>query len=185
MKKIFFIVMPAMLLMSGCAHVISDQSMGLVDRTIAFGSLRENPEAFIGKYVLLGGSIVSTKNTNEGGELEVVQLPLDSSGSPEDSYNSGGRFLAVGSGFLDPAIYKQGRMVTVVGEVKGKRGMPLDEVEYTYPVIAIRELYLWKPSEIDRYYYPSHGYYYPYYWYDPWFDPWWPYWYHRPGPFRR
>lgn len=180
MKRLLYAMMPVWLLMAGCAHVISDQSMRLVDRTITFNRLRENPDAFGGKYVLVGGIIASVKNTNAGGQLEVVQLPLDSSGTPEDSYASGGRFLAVSPGFLDALIYKQGRMVTLVGEVKGKRVMPLDEVEYGYPVVAMKEIYLWKEYERERYPYSGPGYY-PYYWYDPWDY----YWFYRPGPFLR
>ena len=62
------------LCVSGCATVISDQSLRLVDRRLSFVELRQDPERHVGKYFLLGGGIVAVNNTNEGGELEVVQF---------------------------------------------------------------------------------------------------------------
>ena len=136
-----------MLCLSGCAQVVSDQSLRLVDRRISFVELRQDPERFVGKYFLLGGGIVAVNNTNEGGELEVVQFRTDESGSIISTADSGGRFLAQSAGFLDPALYRPGFLVTLVGEVQGKIIMRLDELDYSYPVLAIREIHLWKPEE--------------------------------------
>jgi outer membrane lipoprotein len=173
--SLFFLLI--VLLFTGCVHAISDETLRLVDRSISFAMLKENPDKYIGSYVLLGGTIASARNTKLGGELEIVQFRLDSDSKPEESYNSGGRFLAQSAYFLDPVIYKSGRPVTVAGEVKGHKTAPLDQIEYTYPIIGIRELYLWKEPESYGYPYP-YPYYYPYYPYN--------YWWHRPfrpGPF--
>jgi outer membrane lipoprotein len=61
--------------------------------------------------------------------------------------------------------------VALIGEITGVRTLPLGEIEYTYPVIAISEIHLWNKSDL----YPFPGYYYypyPYGWYGP---PWYPY----------
>ena len=58
-----------------------------------------------------------------------------------------GRFLVHFEGFLDPAIYAKGRRITVLGEVAGKRVLPLKEMEYSYPVLLPREHYLWRPED--------------------------------------
>jgi outer membrane lipoprotein len=171
----FFLLI--VLLLTGCVHAISDETLRLVDRSVSFALLKENPDKYIGSQVLLGGTIASVKNTKQGSELEIVQFRLDSDNKPEESYNSGGRFLAQSANFLDPVIYKSGRPVTVAGEVKGHKTTPLDQIEYTYPIISIRELYLWKEPESYGYPYP-YPYYYPYYPYDLW----WPRPF-RPGPF--
>ncbi len=174
-----------MLVLSGCAHAISDEGHRLVDPAITFSRLRENPDAQLGKYVLVGGSIAGVKNSKEGAQLEIVQADLDSSDAPTNIYHSDGRFLATSPALLDPFIYKPGRLVTIVGEVKGQRTMPLDEVEYTYPVIAIREIYLWKEYAVE------YGYPYPlpsiYYNYDPYYWGYAPgsYWYRPMGPVLR
>lgn len=183
MKKLIVLMLLAFTALAGCAHVISDESRRLVDPTLSFARLREDPDSHIGRYVMLGGMIAGVKNAREGSQLEAVQVRLDDSGTPEDSFRSEGRFIATSDKFLDSMIFKPGRLITVVGEVKGKKIMPLDEVEYTYPVVAIREIHIWKDYDYERGYpYASP---YPYYYYDPfyWPGPWW----HRPfGPhFRR
>ncbi len=158
-------VLLVLLLLSGCARAISDEGRKLVDPTLSFGRLKEQPDGYIGKYVILGGQIVSTRNTKEGGQLEVVQYDLDSSGFPDDPLTSGGRFLATSPDFIDPAIYAPGRLVTLLGEVKGKRVLKLDEADYLYPMVAIREIHPWKSSQMEMPYtypYPS-PYYNPYY----------------------
>ncbi|SNB47446.1 Slp family lipoprotein [Geobacter sp. DSM 9736] len=163
--------------LSGCANVMSKQSMQLVDKSVSFEMVRTDPEAYKGKYILTGGTIAGIRNRTGESQLEVVQLPLDSSGRPEESYETRGRFIAVMDKFLDPLIFKQGRQVTIVGEVRGQQVRRLDQVDYAYPVLGVRELHLWQP-EPERY--APYGYGYPYYRYDPW----WPYWYNRPGPYR-
>lgn len=180
--NISFIVMLLMAL-TGCAHVISDQSRLLVDPTVSYAMLREKPDSFVGKYVLVGGVIAGVKNTGSGSQLEVMQVALDETGMPENTFRSEGRFLAVSESFLDAMIFKPGRLVTLVGEVKGKKTMPLDEVDYTYPLVAIREIHVWKSYDYEKGYpYPAPPP--PYYYYDPYYYGYWPgpYWYRPLGP---
>jgi outer membrane lipoprotein len=79
--------------------------------------------------------------------------------------------MALYEGFLDAAIYSEGREVTVAGEVKGKRVLPLGEIQYAYPLISIKELYLWPPKIKKGFFYPYPHWYYPW-WYDPYWGPW-------------
>jgi outer membrane lipoprotein len=136
-----------MLCLPGCTTIISKESLNLVDRKISFAELRQDPQRYVGKVLLLGGGIVGVRNTNDGSELEIVQFPTDESGEITDTVASGGRFIAWSSGFLDPSLYRTGLLVALVGEVRGKKTMQLGEVEYTYPVLAIREVHLMKPEE--------------------------------------
>src|SRR6266542_3887197 len=129
MRIVIVLALTALVALSGCAKIISDEARKLVDPTVSFGKLRESPDAFAGKNVLLGGRIDSTKNTKEGAVLEIVQVNVDQSGIPEDTYISAGRFLATSIEFMDPMIFKPGRYITLVGEVKGKKILPLDEVD--------------------------------------------------------
>jgi outer membrane lipoprotein len=171
MKTIFLAF--ALLLLTGCAHVFTDRANSMVDQNLSFAQLKKDPNAFIGKFVKVGGIIASTKNTNEGSLVEIVQFKLGSDDIPDESTASGGRFLATSPDYLDSMVYKAGRPVAVIGEVKGSRSMPLDEIEYTYPIIAISEIHVWNKSELYNYP-PPYFYgppYYPYWWYGP------PYWY--------
>lgn len=176
MKKLMLMLLLSLAL-QGCTHVISKQSRALVDPSVNFAGLHQDPEQYKGRYVLVGGAIASVTNRPEGGQLEVVQLPLDSQEMPEDTSKTGGRFIARSEKFLDPLVFKEGKRVTIVGEVLGAKVKTLDQMEYRYPVIGIREVHVWRPEEVERQTYPQA---YPYYWYDPW----WPSWYYRPGPYR-
>jgi len=89
---------------------------------------------------------------------------------------SSGRFLAVQQEFLDPAIVPPGTFVSLVGEVIGGETLPLDEINYTYPVVQNKTLKVWQdPGRID-YLEPRP---YPYW---AWPYPFWPYPY--PYPYR-
>ncbi len=183
MKKQGMLALMALLMaLSGCTHVISDQSRMLVDPTVTYAMLKNNPDSLVGKHVLLGGVIAGVKNTSEGSQLEVMQVSLDATGMPEDTFHTEGRFLAITDSFLDSMIFKQGRLVTLVGEVKGKKIMPLDAVDYTYPLVSIKEIHVWKNYEYEKGYpYPTPP---PSYYYDPYYYGYWPgpYWYRPMGP---
>lgn len=148
--RALFPLIAMILCLAGCAGVISDQSLRLVDRSLSFAELRQDPDRYAGRHLLLGGGIAGVRNTSEGGELEVVQFKTDESGTITDTAASGGRFIAWSPGFLDPALYKTGQLVTLVGEARGKKVMRLDNLDYTYPVLVIKEIYLWKPEEASR-----------------------------------
>jgi len=164
----------AVLFASGCA-VMSKDLRKETEQDLTFEQVFLNPDVHKGKVVIWGGTIVDSRNTRDGTFLEVLQKPLDMIGEPRDVDRSGGRFIAIYDGFLDSAIYAKGREVTVGGVVQGKRVLPLGEIEYSYPVIGVREIHLW-PEEsrqyVPHYYYPG----YPWWWHDPFWRPWY---YHR------
>jgi outer membrane lipoprotein len=57
---------------------------------------------------------------------------------------SQGRFLAVQKEFLDPATVPVGTRITVIGEMTGTTTLPIDDIQYTYPTLAIRHLKVWE-----------------------------------------
>ena len=68
-------------------------------------------------------------------------------------------------GYIDPYVFRRGRRITVAGEIQGKKIMRLGDLEYPYPLLQSKQIYLW--GEYYYYYYP---YPYPYYWHYPY---WW------------
>jgi outer membrane lipoprotein len=126
--------------------VISREVLKEVDQSIRFEELLKNPQAYRGRTVLLGGSIIETQNLPEKTLIVVLQRSLGFRKEPAADGGSKGRFIVSVPGFLDPAIYRPRRRVTVVGSVSGEEVRPLGEIEYTYPIITKRELYIW-PSE--------------------------------------
>jgi len=158
MKHFQFPLLIVLLTCTGCVSVISDQLRSELDPSISFAQLLESPETSIGKKMMLGGVIVRTNNFEEGSEVEVIQKELDYTDYPESGDYSGGRFIFIYKGFLEPEIYAEKRRVTGAGRILGIRQGKVGEKAYSFPVIEVEELKLWE--KIDRYYYP---YYYPYY----------------------
>jgi len=146
MRKLLLLIATTLCL-GGCTSVISSQSLSLVDRGISFTELSNTPERYIGINLLLAGEIVGVRNSIGGGELELVQFATDENGEITDTANSGGRFIASKAEFLNPDVYRTGLLITLVGEVQGEINMPLGDVDYTYPVLVIREIHLWTPKK--------------------------------------
>jgi outer membrane lipoprotein len=147
MRPLFLLTI-ALFFVAACAPAISRESMGLVDPGVTFEEVVRDPDRHVGRYLLIGGSIVSVRTMNDNSsELEVVQHPIDGRGRITATNRSAGRFLIRDDTFRDPAIYRAGRLITVVGQVEGSRPGLIGEFEYLYPVLAAHELRLWTPED--------------------------------------
>jgi outer membrane lipoprotein len=148
MNKICLLLL--LMVLSGCAHVISEETRKQIDPNIAFSDVKKNPDPFIGKKVLVGGKVVAVRNASGSGQMEVVQFDLDEVGFPMEVSRSAGRFIATSPDFIDPAIYRTGGLITLAGEVKGKKVGTIDGAEYTFPLIGIKEIFAWKIDNEDK-----------------------------------
>lgn len=156
------------LIIAGCAPVISKDIRDQVARDLSFKEVLQDPDAYRGKLVLWGGVIIKAENQKEGTLIEVLQKPTDREGRPKHIDRSDGRFLALYDGFLDAAIYAREREVTIAGEIKEKRVLPLGDIQYAYPLILVRQLHLWPAERKERLYPYPHPYGpYPWWWYHP------------------
>jgi len=180
MKGIFSIIAILMVL-SACTPVLDREVMNQGMRDVPFSQLRESPDAFTGKLVILGGVIVQTRLTETGSLIEALSVPVDSLGYLQEAGHTQGRFLALyprAKGLLDPMVYRRGREITLAGVFVESRRGKIDEMVYVYPMFEIREIYLWEERR-DYYNYP---YYNPFYYNSPFlYDPWG--WYY-PSPYR-
>lgn len=146
--RLFLLLLATLSGALGCAPAVSNQSMGLVDPSISFELVLQDPGRYSGRYLLVGGAVAAVRVSESGGsELEVVQLPTDKSGRITSTDRSVGRFIVLDQTFRDPAIYSSGRLVTLVGKVVGSRAGELAGQEYLYPVLNLHELRLWAPEE--------------------------------------
>jgi outer membrane lipoprotein len=130
----------------GCAPPFPREAMDRVDRRVSFRELLAAPDAHKGTWVMLAGVIISAKNSKEGTLIEILQKPEDSDGRPLDTDTSEGRFLVTTDQYLDSAVYHEGRLIGVIGEVAGQKTMPLDEIMYNYPLLNARAMHLWRPQ---------------------------------------
>ncbi len=127
----------------GCTQVISKQAISESESNVYFQDLVRNPEKYLGRKVILGGTIVAVHNGPQEGHLEILQRPLGYQYEPELGDRTDGRFLVMYPHFIDPEVYRKDRKITVAGEVLGGRNQPLDQISYRYPVISMKENYLW------------------------------------------
>ena len=143
---------------------------------ISYSQVKAEPESYNGQPVTFGGKVLAARRLKEGTRIEILQLPLASSPQPTmDLSKSEGRFVALQKEFLDPATVPPGTFLTVTGEMVGTIVLPLDETEYTYPLIHITNLRVWtendeeaprirRPISPGPYWGPYGSPYWPYYW---------------------
>lgn len=139
-----------MLNLAGCTHIMSQAGLALADHSIAYTDIKRNPEALVGKNVLVGGVIAVTLSSGDVMQLEVAQLELLENGLPDEYSSSAGRFLVVSGELFDPLFYSPGSLVTVIGEIKGQKIQKLEGVEYRYPLISAKEIRLFRPPDSSK-----------------------------------
>jgi outer membrane lipoprotein len=171
----------ALLLLTGCSasQLVPSDMEGRISRDVSFHLLQTDPDTFRGRWVVLGGKVLSAKRLKHETQIEILELPLDKADRPIPTLTqSRGRFLAVQQEFLDPAIVPPGTFVSLVGEVIGGETLPLDEISYTYPVVQNKTLKVWQdPGRIDYLEpgpYPYWGWPYPFWPYPYPYRYWWP-----------
>lgn len=136
----------------------------------------DHPQKHLSQQVRWGGIILNTENRVNSTHLTILALALDDDGEPKTSSASQGRFIADFSEFLEPSIYANNRIITVIGDIHSVETLKVGEFPYPHPVIMAVAHYLW-PQPIPSLYHD-----WPPYWYDPWY---YPYPYYRPyRPFR-
>jgi outer membrane lipoprotein len=136
MRIPLILAIPLLLLIAGCTHIISAKSRERADRSVKFGEVRRDPDAYRGKFIILGGVVTEIRQNKVGVQLEVLEYQLDSEEMPNISAQSGGPFLVDLPPNVAYATFKRGMMVTMAGEVEGK------DVAYTYPVLVVREIHI-------------------------------------------
>ncbi len=150
MSPRFRILALVLVLLSGCSPVLSQTVIDESLQFVSLADLQERPETYRHQSILLGGTVLRVINDDTGHRAEILQRPLGNRLEPLLDDTSRGRFLIQHDQFLDPQIFYKGRKITVAGPVLGTETRPLDQTTYTYPVLQVREYYLW-PGEYGRY----------------------------------
>ncbi len=123
----------------------------------------------LGETARWSGVIASIKNGKTSTTLDVLYYPAQSNGRPKLSDEPIGRFRTKVNKFLDPAVYKKGKSITVLGSVKTKETGIIGEYEYEYPTVGDAKVYLWpklqEPARVE-FYYGWHGYHPSWYWHN-------------------
>lgn len=169
-------LMAVLITLAGCTSMQEVEDR----QALTFLQVKAAPDSFKGQLAVFGGKVLIARRQKDSTRIEILQLPLDQSLRPGyDLTQSQGRFIALQREFLDPATLPPGTRITVTGEISGSITLPLDETEYTYPLIDIKRVQVWAGPEdvarrINPYYYMGPGFYWGPYW-SPYWRP-WPYW---------
>lgn len=166
---------------SSCTSIVSKEVLKSTDRELHIRTVQKDIDTHKGKTVLWGGIIISTKNTEEHTELEILETGVNRLGYPEfDISQSQGRFVVVTDKFLDPLIFSARKYITVAGIVDKLENRTIDEMLYPYVVLKAVEIHIFQDyKEVDvgsdfistPYYLPYYSPYHPY-----WGPPFTPYW---------
>ena len=135
LAKVLRITLPAVLL-GGCAT-----SSQLADSGPTPEQVVASGEA--GTAVHWGGQIIMLRNLRDRTLVEVLALPLDSSGRLQQSGKPQGRFMVEKVGFLEPHEYAPDRLLEVRGQLRGFSNGLVGEAAYRYPVVVGDQLVLW------------------------------------------
>jgi outer membrane lipoprotein len=155
-------ILGALVLLSGCYGHIPVEIRDPAPDNPRLPEVRQDARSFIGRPVRWGGAIVKVDNLENETWIELVAKGLGDYGRPRDVDESDGRFIARVPGFLDPAIYREGREVTVYGRIEAGIERSIGEKRYSYPLVVVETLYLWPDFEERRYAYDPY-YFFPYY----------------------
>jgi outer membrane lipoprotein len=145
-KNSYFFGIIFIVFVAACTKGISKQARSQVTYTGDFSELQRNPDDHQDEVVLLGGKIIDTKANANSSEIVVLKLPLGGSDRPQVGDQSKGRFLIRSKQLLDPALYRKGMAITVVGRLVGNETRAIDEFKYNYPLIEPMEVKLWSEN---------------------------------------
>lgn len=138
-----------LVLMTGCAtyQVIPSHLEDRVRTELSFDEVRRNPDAHEGDLVMWGGKVLAVNRTEDKTTIEILHLPLDGVHCPIDAPTaSRGRYMAVDvrHEIESPSSLPKDTLVTVIGEVHGLINASLDQGQYGYPHITIRDMTAWE-----------------------------------------
>jgi outer membrane lipoprotein len=120
----------------------------------------------VGTPARWGGVIADVENLAQHSVIEMVHYPLKASGRPDLRAPSIGRFKAVVEGFIDPLVFKQDRVLSVLGTLAEPTSGMVGEQNYVYPTLEVSGYHLWEDVQdvdistirYDHFYRFGHGY---------------------------
>ncbi|MEJ5301062.1 MAG: Slp family lipoprotein [Thermodesulforhabdaceae bacterium] len=144
----FIWAMVTLLALAACAPSIFNQYAAQIKEPVSLTQAKMNPSRYKGEMVIWGGKIVRVSNRQDGTYFEILQFPLSYDARPKVGDQSEGRFVALYPGFLDPAIYREERLVTVAGRIQGLEMITIGETKHSVPMIRAEKVHLWEDERI-------------------------------------
>jgi outer membrane lipoprotein len=145
MKNIILAISLA-LFFQGCTYAISREYARQADRKTSFHEIKQDPELYKGKLVIIGGTIAQVDSTGHNTLIEVEERNLDYWGRPERTQKTGGRFILMYPAHLNTLLYAPGREITVAATVDGAEAAALADPGLRVPLFLSKELKLWEDT---------------------------------------
>ncbi len=124
-------------LISSCA-----QQSTLEMTSPSLTEVRATPDQYRGQSIHWGGEIAAVTNNADETRFEIVQHSLNRHGKPIGDETQG-RFFAYISGFVDPTIYKSGRLISVKGNYIRMLESQVGNYKTEFPEIRVSSHKLW------------------------------------------
>lgn len=162
-----FLLASLILVLSACASYPDNVSVVEGTELTSFADVTKSESTLTGKTVRWSGIIAKVSNEKTVTKLDVLYYPSSSNGRPKTTDEPLGRFRVVIEGFIDPAVYKQGKAITALGQLKASETSKIGDYEYEYPTLTSKNIHLWKqlvtPPQV-QFNYGWHGYHPRWYW---------------------
>lgn len=133
----------------GACSIISKKTRDNAEPPVAFDTLLEQVDAYVGKTVILGGYILEVKNRTGKTLIAVLQAPLTFQDYPTSRARSQGRFLVSHNEFLDPDVYKPDSKITLAGKVIGLSDEAVEMCPSPCLYLESQEIYIKKEIDYD------------------------------------
>lgn len=143
MNNRIYILLVALLLV-GCSTFPDKLQLDNNTPLISYEDAASKAEQVKGKMLRWGGTIAKVENKPDSTVFEMVYYPLNGYGKPVSGDESMGRFRMSVDGFMDPMVYKVGRLMTFTAQLNGLETGLVGEHEYVFPTAIVNDYYLWK-----------------------------------------
>ncbi len=156
-----YLILFAIFGLSACSS-LPEELNATTDQVLTDYKMFAESQGQVSSDVRLGGVIAKVDNLKGQTRVEIVNLPISKSGKPDIEQDPRGRFAVYFDGFLEPAAFSTGRLITVVGSGAGEEKGKIGEHEYIFPLMKGQGYRLWKIEERVRMY-DTPTYFYPCY----------------------
>lgn len=162
MKKITLLgilsLFAILLLLSSCTTPVLRKNIlesGITNPLLS--DLLQSPDTWRNQLFILGGTIISTRYTEEGSLIEAIYVSVNSLGYLQTPSLLAKRFLVIypmEKGVLNPVVYHKDKGITVAGIFLENRIGFIDGASYTYPTFMVEDMHLWDQRNYYSYPYP-------------------------------
>lgn len=153
-KAAFLVVLCAMVGACARPHIFPERELHGVDRSFDFARWKEQPMAFVGAKVEIGGRIVDTTVTDEGVRIVAAQLPVVEHPvyGPRNGFGRVGayEFAVMYPGKIEPGALRSGNKFIVLGWTQTPVEIEWQGAKRSMLALKATCIHIWKtgPQEI-------------------------------------